>query len=98
MTDNRINEITLPDEWNTPDQVFDAVCEVCDTAARFEMDGERSIDDRFRQRCYSCNTGRFPNRRQATWFRVIALNPEPDSYPGDPVPDRQLQYSPDDAD
>jgi len=98
MTDDKIAAVDLPDEWTTAGQVFDAVCEECDTAARFETHGERSVDDRFHQRCYSCNSGRFPGLGETTRFRVTELDPDPDSYPGDPVPDRRLQYSSDDPD
>jgi len=93
MTANQIETIELPEEWTSSGQVFDAVCEVCGTAARFETTGDRVVGEAFQQRCYRCDTGRVPGLGEPTQFRVTELDPDPDSYPGALVPDRCRQYS-----
>jgi len=96
MVENNIKEIDLPDWWVNDLNPFDAVCEECGTTARFETRDNRSIGEMFQHRCYSCNTGLFPEFGSPTQFRVTNPSPDPDSHPASPAADLKM-YSSDDS-
>jgi len=92
---DHIEEFTV-DRWVEPGNVVTASCVQCGTPARFESSYDFSLDEKFRQQCYACDSGRFPGVGNITWFRVTELRPALETPPvaANPPP----VYSSEDAD
>ena len=73
------------DEWSNPQDVYEAECTECGTAARFESAGGRSLGETFKQICYNCSSGRFLVWQDTHEFRVIDTDPDLDASPIEPA-------------
>lgn len=80
-----VDEIELAGNPMSDEDKFDAECQECGIAARFNSPGSSEIGDRFRHHCYSCNSGRRPDIGPTSVFEVTDDNPDCTSLPVTPT-------------